>query len=261
LSILRHVVKKFNLMRTLFRLFIFSIFLISCESKEKELTAQQIIDESIAVSGANKIPNSLLSFDFRDRTYIANRNKGKFSLQRITKQNDTVITDILSNDGFSRLINEKPTSVIDSMAVKYSESINSVHYFSVLPYGLNDGAVKKKLLESVKIKEKEYHKVQITFAQEGGGIDFDDVFIYWIGKEDFQIDYMAYTFHVNGGGKRFREVRKEHLVNGIRFTDHNNYKPEDSNTDLFQLDQLFENGQLKKLSEINLENIIISFNN
>tara|TARA_R110002073_G_scaffold128999_3_gene275053 strand:+ start:6674 stop:7420 length:747 start_codon:yes stop_codon:yes gene_type:complete len=248
-------------MRNLVLLFIFSIVLISCKSKESELTAQQIIDKSIAVSGVDKVPNSSISFDFRDYSYKAIRKGGQFSLKRIKKQNDSIITDILSNDGFSRLINDMPSSVVDSMAIKYSESVNSVHYFSVLPHGLNDGAVKKKLLESVKIKGEEYHKVQITFKQEGGGIDFDDVFIYWIGKEDFQIDYMAYTFHVNGGGKRFREVRKEHLVNGVRFTDHNNYKPEDVNTDLSKLDQLFEKGELKKLSEINLENITISFNN
>ena len=246
-------------MRNLVILCIFSIALSSCISKEKELTAQEIIDKSIVISGVDKIGNSELAFDFRDYSYKAIRKEGQFSLQRIKKQNDSIIIDILANDGYSRLINKKPASVIDSMAVKYSESVNSVHYFSVLPYGLNDGAVKKKLLESISIKGKEYHKVQITFQQEGGGIDYDDVFIYWIGKEDFNIDYMAYTFHVNGGGKRFREVRKEHLVNGVRFTDHNNYKPEDVDTDLSSLDLLFEKGQLKKLSEINLENIKISF--
>lgn len=248
-------------MRTFLILCLFSIVLISCKEKENKLTAQQVIDKSIAVSGVDKISNSVLSFDFRGRTYIANRKKGQFSLQRITKQNDSIIIDILSNDGFSRFINEKPVSVIDSMAVKYSESVNSVHYFSVLPYGLNDKAVKKKLLTETNIKGTEYYKVQITFMQEGGGVDYDDVFIYWIGKEDFNIDYMAYTFHVNGGGKRFREVRKKHLINGVRFTDHNNYKPNDLNRELSSLDEMFEKGQLKKLSEINLENIAISFIN
>lgn len=246
-------------MRNLVLLFIFSIVLISCKSKENELTAQQIIDKSIEVSGVDKISNSLLSFDFRDMHYVANRNNGEFRLFRIKETEQGKREDILSNNGFERLLRAHRVEVPDSMAVKYSESINSVHYFSVLPYGLNDGAVIKKLLEEKTIKGKDYYKVQITFRQEGGGIDFDDVFIYWIGKEDFNIDYMAYTFHVNGGGKRFREVRKEHLVNGVRFTDHNNYKPEDVSTDLSTLDQLFENGQLKKLSEINLENITVTF--
>ncbi len=187
------------------------------------------------------------------------RNAGTYSLRRISKIKDFHTEDQLSNNGFQRLINAHPSSVPDSMAVKYSESINSVHYFSVLPHGLNDGAVQKKLLEETTIKGEKYYKIQITFAQEGGGVDFDDVFVYWIGKKDFKIDYLAYTFHVNGGGKRFREVRKEHLVNGVRFVDYNNFKPKNRSAELTTLDKAFENGELIKASEINLENIQITF--
>ena len=248
-------------MRTFVSIFAVIVLFMACKPEKKELTAQQIIDASIKVSGSNKIANSLLSFDFRDYSYQAERNNGMFSLSRFKMVEGKEVRDVLSNNGFQRTLDKEVSVVPDSMAVKYSESVNSVHYFSVLPYGLNDGAVKKKLLESTQIKGKEYHKVQITFMQEGGGVDYDDVFIYWIGKKDFNIDYMAYTFHVNGGGKRFREVRKEHLINGVRFTDHNNYKPKDASVDLSTLDQLFEENQLIKLSEINLENIQISYPN
>lgn len=244
-------------MRILYFLFVIVLF-TSC-SQEKDLTAQQIIDKAIKVAKIGNVANATVSFDFRDRGYIADRKNGVFSLQRITKQNDSIITDVLSNDGFHRLINNKLTKVVDSMALKYSESVNSVHYFSVLPYGLNDAAVNKKLLEFVSIKEKEYYKIEITFDQEGGGVDYEDVFIYWIDKEDFKVDYLAYTFHVNGGGKRFREVSKEHFVNGIRFVDYHNYKPLDQSIKLHQFDEAFKNGSLKKVSEINLENIKVSF--
>ncbi|MFY0630984.1 MAG: deoxyribose-phosphate aldolase [Flavobacteriaceae bacterium] len=246
-------------MRSFIVLFILSAFLISCKSEQKKLTAQEIIDKSIETSGVDQISNSLLSFDFRDMKYVASRNNGEFRLSRIKETKDGTREDILSNNGFERLLNAHKIEVPDSMAVRYSESINSVHYFSVLPYGLNDGAVIKKLLEEKTIKGKDYYKVQITFRQEGGGIDYDDVFIYWISKENFNIDYLAYTFHVNGGGKRFREVRKEHLVKGVRFTDHNNYKPKDKDIELSTLDVAFEKGALIKASEINLENIELTF--
>lgn len=246
-------------MRSFIVIFLVSLTIISCKSEEKKLTAQEIIDKSIAAAGVEKISNSVLSFDFRDMHYIASRKNGEFRLSRIKKTEEGIREDILSNSGFERLLNTKKIEVTDDMALRYSESINSVHYFSVLPYGLNDGAVQKKLLTSNTVKGKDYYKVQITFQQEGGGVDFDDVFIYWISKENFNIDYLAYTFHVNGGGKRFREVRNEHLVNGVRLTDHNNYRPEDANVDLSTLDQLFEKGALKKLSEINLENVELTF--
>ncbi len=247
------------------RTFILSLFalliLTSCKPEKNELTVQQIIDKSLEASQTPKVAQAELSFDFRGRTYIANRNNGTFSLFRITRNDQDTITDILSNKGFSRSVNNKPVQVPDSMAIRYSESVNSVHYFSVLPFGLNDAAVNKKLLEEVKIKGKEYYKIQVTFDQEGGGVDFEDVFVYWIGKEDFKIDYLAYLFHVNGGGKRFREVRKEHLINGVRFVDYNNYKPKDTSIDVFSMDKAFENDELEKVSEINLENIELTFLN
>ncbi len=230
--------------------------LMSCKDDQPK-TAQQIIDKTIETSKVNLLLNSELSFDFRDYHYQAKRNDGQFVLERRNKDSIGFINDILSNDGFNRFIDQELIKIPDSMALKYSESVNSVHYFSVLPLGLNDAAVNKKRLEDISIKGKEYYKIEITFDQEGGGVDFEDVFVYWIQKETFSIDYMAYLFHVNGGGVRFREVNKEHLNQGIRLANYNNYKPLDPKIDVRLTDQAFINGQLKKVSEINLENIKI----
>ena len=116
-----------------------------------------------------------------------------------------------------------------------------------------------KVGKPYKIKGKEYYKIQVTFSEDGGGDDFDDVFIYWFNKETFYLEYLAYKYHTNGGGVRFRDVKKENLVNGIRFVDYNNYKPMDKNIDFNTIDKLYEEGKLKKLSEIVLENIKIKF--
>tara|TARA_B100000768_G_C11180772_1_gene332822 strand:+ start:161 stop:943 length:783 start_codon:yes stop_codon:yes gene_type:complete len=252
--------KKTNFLKYRFLCCLFLFSIISCKQDSRLLTAQQIIDKSIKISGVYKLYNSTLSFNFRDKKYIAERNSGAFVLKRISTMKDFQIEDQLSNQGFQRFINFRLSTVVDSMAVKYIESVNSVHYFSVLPFGLNDQAVQKKLLESINIKGKKYYKVQITFTEDGGGVDFDDIFIYWIGQKDFKIDYLAYTFHVNGGGMRFREVKKEHLIEGTRLLDYNNFKPKDEKIKLYGLDKAFENNELIKASEINLENIKITFN-
>ncbi|MBT6378343.1 MAG: deoxyribose-phosphate aldolase, partial [Flavobacterium sp.] len=78
------------------------------------------------MSGVDKIHNSTLSFNFRDKIYIAERNSGVFVLKRISEMKEVQIEDQLSNQGFQRLINSRPSIVADSMAVKYIESINSV---------------------------------------------------------------------------------------------------------------------------------------
>ena len=146
------------------------------------------------------------------------------------------------------------------MAIKFSESVNSVHYFSILPYGLNDRAVQKKLLGEVKIKGDNYYKIEITFSKENGGVDYDDIFIYWIKKQNFKIGFVAYKYNTNGGGMRFREVRKEHLISGISLVDYNNYKPKNSFVKLNDLDRIFQKDELEKISEIKLEDIKIIFN-
>ena len=51
-------------------LYIFLILLItSCNSKKSSLTAQQVIDNTIAFSGVSKVSNSKITFKFRDILY------------------------------------------------------------------------------------------------------------------------------------------------------------------------------------------------
>ena len=231
------------------------VFLTSCKQENNILSAQEIIDASMLASGASKVGNSKITFDFRKKHYVATRNKGRFSLEKITTNSKGELKDVLSNNGFKRYQNETLVIVPDSMSTSYAGSVNSVHYFAVLPYGLNDPAVKKKLLKETTIKGEAYYKIEIRFSEDGGGEDFDDIFVYWVHKKNFNIDYLAYSFHVNGGGKRFRQATNERVVHGIRFVDYNNYKPTNATTSLDNLDVAFENKRLEKISEIALINV------
>tara|TARA_R110001592_G_scaffold321985_4_gene600818 strand:- start:5931 stop:6686 length:756 start_codon:yes stop_codon:yes gene_type:complete len=231
-------------------------FLTSNILSQEVLTAQQIIDKTMMASGANKVANSEITFKFRDKKYSAVRKNGEFKLARLFKNkfSDTE-QDQLTNDGYAKYVNGHEFPVLKEKAKSNENAINSVHYFSVLPYGLNDSAVHKKLLPSVEIKGKEYFKIEVTFSEDGGGEDFEDVFIYWIGKKDFLIDYLAYAYHTNGGGKRFRVLKEQCVKNGIRFVDYHNYKPLNTAISLIDIDKAFENNQLEKISEIVLEDI------
>ena len=235
---------------------LFLLIVISCKPAKKELSAQDIIDKTIAFSGADKVKNSKIGFKFRDKEYAAVRQNGDFKLFRFSNNSENeTIEDVLSNNGFKRFVNGKLVKTNDSISNVISNAVNSVHYFSVLPFGLNDKAVNKKLLSSVTIKGKEYYKIEITFSKDGGGEDFEDVFIYWVGKEDFLIDYLAYAYHTNGGGKRFRALKEQCNKNGIRFVDFENYKPLNKEIALINIDRAFEKNELIKVSEIILENI------
>ncbi|MFD0861847.1 DUF6503 family protein [Sungkyunkwania multivorans] len=226
----------------------------SCKENESTI-AQEIIDKAIERVGGDSFFQSCINFTFRDEEYRAFRADGVFALERLRRDSLGTIRDVLSNNDFKRYLNDSLVKVPDSMKQRYANSINSVHYFSVLPFGLNDAAVQKRYLGNVEINDKQYYKVQVTFAQEGGGDDFDDVFIYWFETNTYSLDYLAYEFHVNGGGMRFREAFNEKEVGGFKFVDYNNYKPMDEEVALSDLDSLFQRERLQLLSKIVLQDL------
>lgn len=249
----------------------FALLLIACkndratvdeavESAEKfeqpKLTGNFIVSQAITSAGLDALNHSDVRFQFRDKTYRAKRNDGQFELSRSFTEEGNKIEDVLNNEGFERFVNGKKQVVVDSMVAKYAASINSVHYFSVLPFGLNDGAVNKTLLSDETIKGQDYFRVKVTFDEDGGGEDFDDEFIYWFNTETFALDYLAYSYAEDDGkGFRFREAFNARTVEGIRFADYNNYKPKFEDVILENLGALFEASELELLSKIELENV------
>nr|WP_299388723.1 DUF6503 family protein [Allomuricauda sp.] len=228
----------------------------SCKQETKPvMTAQEIVDGSIEKSGGILYKTHSTSFMFRDRKYVSGHQDGKKVLERITYLDSVTIRDVKTQNHLARYFNDTIVDLPDSIAFKYANSVNSVHYFARLPYGLNDAAVNKELLGEERIKNLPYYKLKITFDQEGGGKDFDDTYIYWFNKTTLKPDYLAYDYHTDGGGQRFREAYNERYINGIRFVDYNNFKPKTKGTELMEIGKLFENGELELLSKIELSDI------
>ena len=231
------------------------IFLIACAEKQPPLTAQDIVDRAIETACQGQCEKAIVDFDFRKRHYRSERRGGAYRFERITKDSVSVLKDVLSNEGFQRYRNGTLEVLPDSISVRYGNSVNSVHYFAQLPYGLNAKAVQKKLLGEDLVKEQPYYEIEVSFAEEGGGTDFEDTFVYWIHKENFTVDYLAYSYATDGGGVRFREAYNPRVVEGIRFVDYNNFKPSTLEVPLKDLDELFESGGLKLLSKIETEEV------
>ena len=237
------------------------LVLFSCDNSEKEITAQQIVDKAIQQAGGDNYNNAEISFEFRKGNYKSTRNGAEFKLERTRIDSTGKTHDVVSNNGLKRYHNDSLVRVVDSLIIPISNSVNSVHYFVHLPYGLNDPAANKKLLGKDSIAGKEYYEIKVSFSEEGGGTDHEDKYLYWINTKDYTIDYLAYSFEVNEGGIRFRRAFNPRVVEGIRFVDYENYKYEDLSTQLEDLDTLFENRKLELLSEIKTENIQVKLNN
>lgn len=226
----------------------------SIQKKTPSSQAAKIINKAIAAHGGAAFEKGTYSFDFRNKEYTVTSTPTTYQYTRQETKENTIIKDKLTDKGFQRQINGQSTTLSDKDQAKYSNSLNSVIYFVLLPYKLNDPAVIKKYKGVKTIKGNTYHTIEITFQQEGGGTDFEDVFYYWIHQDHYTIDYLAYQFHVNKGGVRFRQAINPRKVNGVRFQDYINFKsPKD--TPLATLPALFEKNKLEKLSVIELENV------
>ena len=217
--------------------------------------AQEIVDKAIAAHGGEKYENLNLAFDFRGRHYTAIKKNGLFTYTRSFTDSTGQVQDILNNNGFRRKINGQFVKLPEERQKAFTNSVNSVIYFALLPYGLNDPAVQKEYLGTVTLRQQPYHKIKVTFAQEGGGVDFEDEFIYYIHEQTNLLDYLAYSYQTEGGGMRFRQAYNPQVVAGIRFQQYINYQPLSKQVTLTDLDKLFEAGQLEELSRIELENI------
>ena len=236
-------------------IFILFFVLVSCQIKEK-LSAQEVIDKTIDVSGGDKYHNINIKFDFRDKHYRSYRKDGIFKYERYFKDSLGTIKDVLNNDGIQRFINSKLINISDTLANGIASSVNSVHYFALLPYGLNDSSVNKQHIGDIEIRGESFYKIKIWFAKKGGGEDYEDKFIYWINKKTFMIDYLAYSYNEAGEmGMRFRVANNVRFIGGLRFVDYLNFKPEGSETVLSNIDEAYERNNLKLVSKIKLCNI------
>lgn len=221
------------------------------EAKPPKSQEQEIIDKSIAFHGIAGLDKAGFSLTFRAMGYTYSNNEGRYEYTRTqTDSTGATVRDVMNNDGLIRYTNGQETEVTEEKRTAYTNSINSVVYFFRLPFGLNDAAVNKVYIGETDIKGKTYHEIKVTFAQEGGGEDFDDVFLYWFDKEDYSMDYLAYLYHTDGGGMRFREAINPRRVDGVLIQDYVNLRPEDEKIDIMTIDELYEAGELRVLSEI-----------
>lgn len=259
-------------MKTLIYISILSACIVSCSPERQKMiedekaanadTSQVFVDNAIIVHGGDRFVGRTIEFDFRDIHYSAIRTDDKFIYTR-TFQSDSLgyVQDTLVNSSdFTRHRDGQLQELNEEWQGRLGNSVNSVLYFTQLPFGLNDPAVVKKYLGQTTIEGAPYHKIQVTFKKEGGGDDFDDIYIYWIHADEFTLDYLGYKFSVDGGGTRFRKAIDRQVVDGIIFQNYINYKAEDKDTPIGKHDELFNKGELIELSRIINKDITVAPN-
>lgn len=227
------------------------------EDKPAILPADSIIQLSLNAHGVPVFNDYQFQFTFRDKQYGFRYYPNGFMYKRVDTLSENITHDYYTESVFWRKENGEKVELSDSIQTLYQSSINSVIYFASLPYKLADEAVIASYKGKVTIKDKECLAVEVRFAEAGGGEDHDDIFYYWFDAKSHLINYLAYSYHTNGGGVRFRSAYNRTTVKGAVFQDYVNYKVP-VGTALNDIPALFEQDSLEELSRIENLDIVVA---
>jgi hypothetical protein len=236
-------------------------FFFSCSQSPTNIEplsrGEAIVDSSVAYHGGNLYENVDLSFGFRGRDYQAIRQAGSF--EYINTYRDSLGTHRrrLTNDSFTQELNNVLIALSAKDSIGRASSVNSVIYFALLPGMLKTAAANKEFLGKEEIEGSEYFKVCVTFSKEGGGEDFDDVFLYWFSTENYAMDYLAYSYLEDEGGSRFRIAYNRRSVNGMVFQDYLNLRGPTPDSLEF-ISEMFKSRKLDTLSVIEVDRLGVS---
>jgi len=221
--------------------------------------ADALIDDAIAAHGMQALDNAVVSFTLRGDAFTVERDDGRFAYTRAYADDDgRRVEDTLSNDGLSRTVDGEPADIPGDEHGAALTAVNSVVYFALLPYFLQDPAVEARYLGADTVRTQPYHQVEVTFAAEDGGPDYEDRFIYWFHAEARTMDYLAYYFHTEDGGSRLRIAENPRRVAGIRFQDYGNYEaPHLTEDTIEQYGHYVGTDSLQRVSDVALHDIAV----
>ncbi|QJW91276.1 hypothetical protein HNV11_18790 [Spirosoma taeanense] len=221
------------------------LLVVACQSKHD---ARTIISQAIDAHGGDAYQNKRIEFDFRQFHLVLDHKNDRFRYERTHKDSSgATIREVLTNTNFSRFRNGQRQTLDTAQTGKYSRAVNSIAYFVLLPFKLNDPAVLADYVGESQIDGQTYDKIRVRFRVEGGGKDYQDTFFYWFNRQTHTMDYLAYS----EGGPRFRKAINPQTVGGIRFQDYINYKGDEHDTvSVGNYDQKYQAHQLAELSRI-----------
>lgn len=242
--------------------FCWGFMFTSCQ-QEQPVQAKDVIIRAQKIHGSHVLDRAKVEFVFRGKKFEVLRFNGQYQYKRQYQDSTGIFEEYLTNEGVSRIRNGKPQTLSDDEKAQIETALNSVVYFALLPYNLKDEAVQAKYLGTVQVEGQPYHQIEVRFAEQAGGKDWQDRYIYWFHQKMGTMDYLAYFYHTNESGARFRKAANPRIISGVRIADYLNYRAPEGVTsvvheNLLSFPQRFENGELALLSEVNLEQVTIT---
>jgi len=236
----------------------------SASGPQGDADALELVERVRERHGVHVLDNAEVTFSFRGTPFTVRRDGSKFRYARtVTDDAGRQLEEVVDNTGVHRFVDGAEVELDEAEAGRLMTAVNSVAYFALLPYSLTDSAVRVRALGPDSVGGQAYDRLEATFAQEGGGTDWDDRYVYWLRQPDAIMDYLAYSYAVTPGdtsrnetGTRFREVLGTQDVAGVRFQNYRNLTADSIGPrDLERFGELYDAGQTWTISDIILDSI------
>ncbi len=232
----------------------------ACTPDSPAPPAEAIIEQALAAHGSAALNPAVVTFDFRDAHFRIRHAGGRYHYQRTYRDSlGRAVREVLSNDSLYRAVDGERVTLTEDERRSVESAVNSVTYFALLPYFLQDAAVQPDYLGVDTVAGAPYDQVRVTFRQEGGGRDWQDVFMYWFDPSDHTMEYLAYAYGFGPDeayGTRFREAYNARTVEDIRFADYRNYTTVgDTLRDLTRYPALMAQDSLELVSRVELDSV------
>lgn len=230
-----------------------SAVLVACGEDDRGV---ETVRSSIQAHGGDLFEAMEARFTFRDAHFTIMREDDAFRYERIYSDDQgAMVREWMTNEETGREVNGEPRTLTTEERQAVETAVHSVVYFSFLPFRLLDDAARHRDLGTAEVEGRTYRKVEVTFDEEGGGADWEDRFVYWFDAESHVLDYMAYRYHRDGGGTRFRRAINRRDVGGLLLQDYENYTAVGELEDVADYDRLLAAGELVPVSLIVLEDV------
>ncbi len=130
-------------------------------------------------------------------------------------------------------------------------SLYGLIYTSTLPLSLKGNDLKLELLQNVIIRQKEYITLKVTNKD----LQNDDVFILYLDKNNFELDYVALKHSLTSNYPQFRRFINQRPINGILFQDYIIFAPKTPELPLEEFYIQYNEASLKEIRTIKLDSI------
>ena len=125
----------------------------------------------------------------------------------------------LTNDGVTEWIDGVQSTLDDESVQRATAFVNARVFFPLLPYTLKGNDVLFEDRGIDRWEGRDLHRMKVTF-NPGSSNDADDAYMFWFDPDTGRIEQFGYDFD---NGLRYRRAISFERVNGVLFSDQDNY--------------------------------------